>query len=165
LFNETIFNSQLFKLITLTIPSTVSSPSKLQTEALEKYLLQSLVPPDCYRHISRKTEASYLSLFGLDNADGRKRVYNRRFRLKELIAQRYPKFVKLCEFHKVVCPEDNNWAYHAYPKIKTPEKSQIKTPEKSPNISSVTMPKFKTNSNLLKNGGVGDDDDYGTCHV
>jgi hypothetical protein len=95
---------------------------------------------------------------GLDSAEGIKRVYNRRFRLKEDIFERYPRFVQLCEFHKITCPEDNNWAYHAYPNTKTPEKS----PHKSP----LNMPRFKTSNNtqLLKNGGVGDDDEIGKSH-
>jgi hypothetical protein len=94
-----------------------------------------------------------LRVLGLDSVEGKKQVWNRRHRIKEDLFDRYPKFVQLCNRHKVNCPEDNRWAYQAFPK--KAKNSQEKSP--------VTMPRFKTipnsNTKLLTNGGIGDDDD------
>jgi hypothetical protein len=98
-----------------------------------------------------------LRVLGFDSFEGKKRLWNRRHRIKEHLFDNFPKFIQLCDRNNVNCPENNSWAYKAFPK--KPKSSQEKSP--------VTMPRFKTtpnsNTKLLTNGGVGDhdEDEYG----
>jgi hypothetical protein len=52
-----------------------------------------------------------MELLGLNTQAGRKKIQNKRYRLKDLRNKNYPKFFQLCQQHRVPCPEHNNWIF------------------------------------------------------
>jgi hypothetical protein len=114
-----------------------------------------LTPPECFNPISRNKETDLLRVLGLDSAEGRKKVYNKRTRVKKTIFENYSSFIKLCERYKVDCPKTNSWVYKAF--AKTSDESEEKSP--------VKMPRFKTTvdskTKVLTSEGDILDEDYG----
>jgi hypothetical protein len=108
-----------------------------------------------------------LKIFNLDTIQGRKRVINRRCRLKKLILEDYPKFLKLCHQYQIECPEENSWAFNIYKNETITGDKKRKEPEKTassitPEKSSVKMSRqFRSPpaTKLLTN--VAEDDDNG----
>lgn len=108
---------------------------------IDRYILLSLTPPACNHSTFSKNqeEEKVLQIFHLNNTQGRKKVINRRCRLKGLIFENYPKFKSLCHSCNIECPEENSWAFSIYknetnitkeqkniPSSITPEKSYVK---------------------------------------
>lgn len=97
-----------------------------------------------------------LRALGLDSDAGRRKLTNKRTRLKQFFFDNYPNFIKLCQQYQVPCPEDNNWVYKAFPKTESEEEeSPVKMPPKFKTTVSNSKPK------VLSSDGDILDDDYG----
>lgn len=103
-----------------------------------------------------------MQIFHLDNIQGRKKVINRRCRLKGLIFENYPKFKSLCHSFHIECPEENSWAFSIYKKEKNIRKEQNTPSSITPEKSYVKMGSRRftspTATKLLRSAAAEDDD-------
>jgi hypothetical protein len=101
------------------------------------------VPPDCHIPASHKKSAELLGSIGYNTKDLRRKVNNRRFRLKFIRENNYSKFYQLCTNLQVTCPEDNSWVKNIveedipsfsppFSKMPPPAKTKFMSPRQDP---------------------------------
>jgi hypothetical protein len=115
-------------------------------DAVERLLLTSLVPPDCYLPTCLNGEsASTLSRLGLGSPESRKKINSRRYRLKLLRDEKYDKFVAKCDNLQVPCPKDNKWL-----KRQGNKASQVK--EAASSTTAQHPSKMSASKQMIENG-------------